>query len=119
MDERALYALAISDGKTNQDYLLAYFEQLKSTQEGLQLSSDLLARDVYSDEKVKFFCLQVLEYHIKARYSFLNEEQAQMLKILIMEWLKKCCTTGQKVFIQKRQHKLYVCCSFKSTRPSG
>ena len=27
--------------------LLAYFEQLKNTQEGLQLSSDLLARDVY------------------------------------------------------------------------
>jgi len=117
MDERALYALAISDGKTNQDYLLAYFEQLKSTQEGLQLSSDLLARDVYSDEKVKFFCLQVLEYHIKARYSFLNEEQAQMLKILIMEWLKKCCTTGQKVFIQKKTAQV-ICLLFLQEYPT-
>eukprot|EP00795_Rhopilema_esculentum_P002275 gene2275-17888_t len=108
MDERALYALAVSDGKTNQEYLLAYFEQLKNADEGLQLSSDALAKDAYSDEKVKFFLLQVLEHHVKVRYSQLKSDQIQIVKINCMEWLKKCCTSDQKLFIRKKTAQIFA-----------
>lgn len=117
MDERALYALAVADGKTNQEYLLAYFEQLKNSNEGLQLSSDLLARNVYSDCKVKFFLLQVLEHHIKTRYSVLSGEEAQMLKLWLMEWLKKCCSSEEKTFVQKKTAQI-LCLLFLQEYPS-
>ncbi|TRY89703.1 hypothetical protein DNTS_025200, partial [Danionella cerebrum] len=50
---------------------LVYFEQLKESLDGWEVCAEALAKGVYSDDHVKFFCFQVLEHQIKFRYLYL------------------------------------------------
>ncbi|KAI1239346.1 hypothetical protein IHE44_0012464 [Lamprotornis superbus] len=73
---------------------LAYFEQLKISQDAWQVCAEALAQSIYrnvyhiassntvffsSDDHIKFFCFQVLEHQVKFKYSELTEVQQQML----------------------------------------
>ena len=50
---------------------VAYFEQLKQSDDGWKLCAEAVMQGMYESDHVKFFCFQVLEHFIKTRYGYL------------------------------------------------
>uniref|UniRef100_A0A8C4S6B5 Exportin-T n=1 Tax=Erpetoichthys calabaricus TaxID=27687 RepID=A0A8C4S6B5_ERPCA len=79
---------------------LAYFEELKISQDAWQGCAEALAKGLYSDDHVKFFCFQVLEHQIKFNVfklisvqpekTFIRNKAAQVFALVfITEYLTK------------------------------
>jgi len=43
---------------------------------------------LYSDDRVRFFCLQVLEYHVRTRHASSSDDDILALRKLLMEWMQ-------------------------------
>ncbi len=54
------------------DKALEYFERLKSDEFGWKLCADCLLSSQSIDESAVFFCLQVIENHVKTRYRLIK-----------------------------------------------
>uniref|UniRef100_A0A8C9XXP0 Exportin-T n=1 Tax=Sander lucioperca TaxID=283035 RepID=A0A8C9XXP0_SANLU len=86
MDEQALLGLNPNADARYRHRAMAYFEQLKESQDAWEVCAEALATGIYNDDHVKFFCFQVLEHQIKFRHAGLSAGQQQ----LIRETLMKC-----------------------------
>ncbi|XP_057296563.1 exportin-T-like [Hydractinia symbiolongicarpus] len=107
MDEGIVQLLTVGDSPGAQTHILSYFEQLKKQDEGWQICGDVLARNLYEDERVKFFCLQVMENHIRLRYQSFNDLHRQKFKLCLQQWFHNCCGTEHKVFIRNKTAQLF------------
>uniref|UniRef100_A0A8C9W2X0 Exportin-T n=1 Tax=Scleropages formosus TaxID=113540 RepID=A0A8C9W2X0_SCLFO len=87
MDEQALLGLNPNADASYQQRALAYFEQLKESPDAWQVCAESLAKGLYSDDHVKFFCFQVLEHQIKFRHGALSAAQQQLFRETLMKWL--------------------------------
>lgn len=65
MDEQALLGLNPNADSDFRQRALAYFEQLKISPDAWQVCAEALAQRTYSDDHMKFFCFQALEYQVK------------------------------------------------------
>ncbi|XP_026091690.1 exportin-T-like isoform X2 [Carassius auratus] len=89
MDEQALMGLnPNADACYRQRVSAGIFEQLKESQDGWEVCAEALAKGVYSDDHVKFFCFQVLEHQIKFRHGSLTAAQQQLIRETLMKWLQ-------------------------------
>uniref|UniRef100_A0A8B9T255 Exportin-T n=1 Tax=Anas platyrhynchos TaxID=8839 RepID=A0A8B9T255_ANAPL len=88
MDEQALLGLNPNADADFRQRALAYFEQLKISQDAWQVCAEALAQSIYSDDHIKFFCFQVLEHQIKFKYSELTEVQQQLIRETLITWLQ-------------------------------
>ncbi|XP_051546507.1 exportin-T isoform X1 [Myxocyprinus asiaticus] len=88
MDEQALMGLNPNADARYRQRALAYFEQLKESLDGWEVCAEALAKGVYSDDHVKFFCFQVLEHQIKFRHGSLTAAQQQLIRETLMKWLQ-------------------------------
>uniref|UniRef100_A0A8C1MPM9 Exportin-T n=1 Tax=Cyprinus carpio TaxID=7962 RepID=A0A8C1MPM9_CYPCA len=88
MDEQALMGLNPNADACYRQRALAYFEQLKESLDGWEVCAQALAKGVYSDDHVKFFCFQVLEHQIKFRHGSLTAAQQQLIRDTLMKWLQ-------------------------------
>lgn len=88
MDEQALMGLNPNADACYRQRALAYFEQLKASLDGWEVCAEALAKGVYSDDHVKFFCFQVLEHQIKFRHGSLSAAQQQLIRETLMKWLQ-------------------------------
>ncbi|XP_059366536.1 exportin-T-like [Carassius carassius] len=88
MDEQALMGLNPNADACYRQRALVYFEQLKESQDGWEVCAEALAKGVYSDDHVKFFCFQVLEHQIKFRHGSLTAAQQQLIRETLMKWLQ-------------------------------
>ncbi|XP_043086682.1 exportin-T [Puntigrus tetrazona] len=88
MDEQALMGLNPNADACYRQRALAYFEQLKESLDGWEVCAEALAKGVYSDDHVKFFCFQVLEHQIKFRHGSLTAAQQQLIRETLMKWLQ-------------------------------
>ncbi|XP_016101121.1 exportin-T [Sinocyclocheilus grahami] len=88
MDEQALMGLNPNADACYRQRALAYFEQLKESLDGWEVCAQALAKGVYSDDHVKFFCFQVLEHQIKFRHGSLTAAQQQLIRETLMKWLQ-------------------------------
>ncbi|XP_012696823.1 exportin-T [Clupea harengus] len=88
MDEQALLGLNPNADACYRQRALAYFEQLKESQDAWEVCAEALAKGIYSDDHVKFFCFQVLEHQIKYRHGVLNAAQQQLIRETLMKWLQ-------------------------------
>uniref|UniRef100_A0A9J7XXF3 Exportin-T n=2 Tax=Cyprinus carpio TaxID=7962 RepID=A0A9J7XXF3_CYPCA len=88
MDEQALMGLNPNADACYRQRALAYFEQLKESLDGWEVCAEALAKGVYSDDHVKFFCFQVLEHQIKFRHGTLAAAQQQLIRETLMKWLQ-------------------------------
>ncbi|XP_028305043.1 exportin-T [Gouania willdenowi] len=88
MDEQALLGLNPNADVRYRERAMVYFEQLKESQDGWEVCAEALAKGVYSDDHVKFFCLQVLEHQIKYRHNALTAVQQQLIRETLMKWLQ-------------------------------
>lgn len=88
MDEQALMGLNPNADACYRQRALAYFEQLKVSLDGWEVCAEALAKGVYSDDHVKFFCFQVLEHQIKFRHGSLSAAQQQLIRETLMKWLQ-------------------------------
>uniref|UniRef100_A0A4W4DX59 Exportin-T n=1 Tax=Electrophorus electricus TaxID=8005 RepID=A0A4W4DX59_ELEEL len=81
---------------------LAYFEQLKESRDGWEVCAQALAKGIYGDDHVKFFCFQVLEHQIK--HGSLTGAQQQLIRETLMKWLQLQLMGGQpeKPFIKNK-----------------
>uniref|UniRef100_A0A3B4BSU2 Exportin-T n=1 Tax=Pygocentrus nattereri TaxID=42514 RepID=A0A3B4BSU2_PYGNA len=86
---------------------LAYFEQLKESQDGWEVCGEALAKGIYSDDHVKFFCFQVLEHQIK--YSLTGAQQ-QLIRETLMKWLQLqlMSTQSEKPFIKNKAAQVFA-----------
>uniref|UniRef100_A0A8C8S4R3 Exportin-T n=1 Tax=Pelusios castaneus TaxID=367368 RepID=A0A8C8S4R3_9SAUR len=89
---------------------LAYFEQLKISQDGWQVCAKALAQRIYSDDHIKFFCFQVLEHQIKFKYSELTEVQQQLIRETLITWLQAQMLNPQpeKTFIRNKAAQVFA-----------
>ncbi|XP_028811003.1 exportin-T isoform X2 [Denticeps clupeoides] len=88
MDEQALLGLNPNADACYRQRALAYFEQLKESQDAWEVCAEALAKGIYSDDHVKFFCFQVLEHQIKYRHGALSALQQQLIRETLMKWLQ-------------------------------
>ncbi|KAI4901717.1 hypothetical protein NFI96_000204 [Prochilodus magdalenae] len=89
---------------------LAYFEQLKESQDGWEVCAEALAKGIYSDDHVKFFCFQVLEHQIKYRHGSLTGVQQQLIREALMKWLQMQLmnTHSEKPFIKNKAAQVFA-----------
>ncbi|KAI3366737.1 hypothetical protein L3Q82_009219, partial [Scortum barcoo] len=89
---------------------MAYFEQLKESQDAWEVCAEALAKGIYSDDHVKFFCFQVLEHQIKFRHAGLSAVQQQLIRETLMKWLQ--CqlmnTQPEKPFIRNKAAQVFA-----------
>uniref|UniRef100_H3C9W1 Exportin-T n=1 Tax=Tetraodon nigroviridis TaxID=99883 RepID=H3C9W1_TETNG len=109
MDEQALLGLdPNADARYRQRrtraQAMAYFEQLKESQDAWEVCAEALAKGIYSDDHVKFFCFQVLEHQVKFRHASLSAAQQQLVRETLMKWLQCQLMAPQpeKVFIRNK-----------------
>lgn len=98
---------------------LQYFEQLKNSPNGWQLSMQMLLQPSVQDDSVKFFCLSILEHYIKTGYEIAKENDQQAMRSFISQWiqLQVYSPTAEKVFIRNKVAQL-VCWVFLLDYPS-
>ncbi|XP_068163534.1 exportin-T isoform X2 [Antennarius striatus] len=89
MDEQALLGLDPNADARYRQRAMAYFEQLKESQDGWVVCADALSNGLYSDDHVKFFCFQVLEHQVKFRHAALTAAQQQLIRETLMKWLEQ------------------------------
>ncbi|KAK1789617.1 hypothetical protein P4O66_015520 [Electrophorus voltai] len=104
MDEQALLGLNPNADACYRQRALAYFEQLKESRDGWEVCAQALAKGIYGDDHVKFFCFQVLEHQIKFRHGSLTGAQQQLIRETLMKWLQLQLMGGQpeKPFIKNK-----------------
>ncbi|XP_076862993.1 exportin-T [Brachyhypopomus gauderio] len=104
MDEQALMGLNPNADACYRQRALAYFEQLKESQDGWEVCAEALAKGIYGDDHVKFFCFQVLEHQIKFRHGSLAAAQQQLIRDTLMKWLQLqlMSTQSEKPFIKNK-----------------
>uniref|UniRef100_A0A673A4M9 Exportin-T n=1 Tax=Sphaeramia orbicularis TaxID=375764 RepID=A0A673A4M9_9TELE len=91
-------------------HAMAYFEQLKESQDAWEVCAEALAKGIYNDDHVKFFCFQVLEHQIKFRHAGLSAVQQQLIRETLMKWLQ--CqlmnTQPEKPFIRNKAAQVFA-----------
>uniref|UniRef100_W5NIE0 Exportin-T n=1 Tax=Lepisosteus oculatus TaxID=7918 RepID=W5NIE0_LEPOC len=110
MDEQALLGLNANADASYRQRASAYFEQLKQSQDAWQVCAEALAKGIYSDDHVKFFCFQVLEHQIKFRYAVLSAAQHQLIRETLVKWLQSQLINAQpeKVFIRNKAAQVFA-----------
>ncbi|MFT7796761.1 exportin-T isoform X1, partial [Arapaima gigas] len=110
MDEQALLGLNPNADASYQQRALAYFEQLKESPDAWQVCAEALAKGLYSDDHVKFFCFQVLEHQIKFRHGALSAAQQQLIRETLMKWLQAQMMNSQpeKAFIRNKAAQVFA-----------
>lgn len=88
MDEQALLGLNPNADALYRERAMVYFEQLKESQDAWEVCAEALAKGIYRDDHVKFFCLQVLEHQVKYRHAALTAIQQQLIRETLMKWLQ-------------------------------
>ncbi|XP_057710617.1 exportin-T isoform X2 [Corythoichthys intestinalis] len=104
MDEQALMGLDPGADARYRQRAMAYFEQLKESQDAWEVCAQALAKGLYDDDHVKFFCFQVLEHQIKFRHAGLSGGQRQLLRETLMKWLQSQLPRAQpeKIFVRNK-----------------
>uniref|UniRef100_A0A667YNQ4 Exportin-T n=1 Tax=Myripristis murdjan TaxID=586833 RepID=A0A667YNQ4_9TELE len=89
---------------------MAYFEQLKESQDAWEVCAEALAKGIYNDDHVKFFCFQVLEHQIKYRHAGLSAVQQQLIRETLMKWLQCQLMNSQpeKPFIRNKAAQVFA-----------
>ncbi|XP_069830556.1 exportin-T isoform X2 [Dendropsophus ebraccatus] len=110
MDEQALLGLNPNANADFRERALAYFEQLKVSQDAWQVCAEALAQRIYSDDHVKFFCFQVLEHQIKFKYAELTALQQQLIRETLIAWLQAQMHNAQpeKTFIRNKAAQVFA-----------
>ncbi|XP_034382081.1 exportin-T isoform X1 [Cyclopterus lumpus] len=110
MDEQALLGLNPNADAPYRQRAMAYFEQLKASQDAWEVCADALANGLYSDDHVKFFCFQVLEHQIKFRHAGLRSAQQQLIRETLMKWLQVQLMNAQpeKPFIRNKAAQVFA-----------
>ncbi|XP_072257392.1 exportin-T [Pyxicephalus adspersus] len=110
MDEQALLGLNPNANADYRERALAYFEQLKVSHDAWQVCAEALAKHIYSDDHVKFFCFQVLEHQIKFKYSELTALQQQLIRETLITWLQAQMLNAQpeKTFIRNKAAQVFA-----------
>uniref|UniRef100_A0A1A8EQ40 Exportin-T n=2 Tax=Nothobranchius korthausae TaxID=1143690 RepID=A0A1A8EQ40_9TELE len=110
MDEQALLGLNPNADALYRQRALAYFEQLKDSQNAWEVCADVLAKGLYSDDHVKFFCFQVLEHQVKFRHAALSAAQQQLIRETLMTWLQSQLMNAQqeKSFIRNKAAQVFA-----------
>lgn len=110
MDEQALLGLNPNADACYRQRALAYFEQLKESQDAWEVCAEALVKGIYSDDHVKFFCFQVLEHQIKYRHGGLSAPQQQLIRETLMKWLQTQLMNAQpeKPFIRNKAAQVFA-----------
>lgn len=110
MDEQALLGLNPNADACYRQRAMAYFEQLKESQDAWEVCAEALAKGIYSDDHVKFFCFQVLEHQIKYRHAGLSGVQQQLIRETLMKWLQCQLMNAQpeKPFIRNKAAQVFA-----------
>ncbi|XP_055769753.1 exportin-T [Salvelinus fontinalis] len=110
MDEQALLGLNPNADACYRQKAMVYFEQLKESQDAWEVCAEALAKDIYSDDHVKFFCFQVLEHQIKYRHGGLSPAQQQLIRESLMKWLQCQLMNSQpeKPFIRNKAAQVFA-----------
>uniref|UniRef100_A0A8K9X700 Exportin-T n=1 Tax=Oncorhynchus mykiss TaxID=8022 RepID=A0A8K9X700_ONCMY len=97
-------------GDPHQLCAMVYFEQLKESQDAWEVCAEALAKGIYSDDHVKFFCFQVLEHQIKYRHGGLSPAQQQLIRETLMKWLQGQLMNSQpeKPFIRNKAAQVFA-----------
>ncbi|XP_077981134.1 exportin-T-like [Glandiceps talaboti] len=109
MDAHALRGLSPTSDSTSQRRALAYFEQMKQTEDGWRICGTALTQGVHHDDHVKFFCFQILEHFIRSRYRTEDPAHQTQLKEMLLQWLQQQCVSekSEKTFIRNKAAQLF------------
>lgn len=117
MDERVIQLLTVAGNPEAQTHLITYFEELKKQDEGWQSCGDILARKLYEDERVLFFCLQVMEAHLK-RYPTFSDANKDAFKSCLKKWHQQMYSCGFQTFLKNKTAQLF-CLLFVQEYPQS
>lgn len=95
MEPDVIRGLGPQADRRSQMKAMAYFEHVKSTDQGIQVSATALANETYSDDNVNFFMWKILEHQVSYRYYELSDNLKNGIRSAIMTWLQNFSKKSQ------------------------
>ncbi|XP_065889699.1 exportin-T-like isoform X2 [Dysidea avara] len=110
MNESYLRGLYHDSSASERELAMHYYHQLQSSSEGWGLCAADFTQRLHIDEPVRFFCLQVIEHHVRERHATTNEETSVKLRELVMSWMQEPFISGpvEKNFVKNKMAQLYA-----------
>lgn len=104
-----LQHLENASSTSGQQVVLIYFEQLKESEDGWKQCVSLLTSNNCQDERVKFFCFQVIEHFIKHHYSTTSTENQLSMREFLCYWIQIQCIKdlNEKKFLRNKAAQIF------------
>jgi exportin-T len=99
MEVALLKGLSEDSSSLERAETLQYFEQLNSSVDGWKICAAHFNSDIESSEHVQFFCLRVVEGHVRNRYSCSSDDSILSLRAVLLLWMQG--KTQRKLVLKK------------------
>jgi exportin-T len=100
MDESLFQGLSEDCSPLERARTLQYFEQLNSSPEGWKLCAAYFSSNTESSEHVQFFCLRVVEGHVKNRHAWSSDDNILALRSILLSWMQG--SVGRNPLVTKK-----------------
>ncbi|KFM56538.1 Exportin-T, partial [Stegodyphus mimosarum] len=119
MDVEAIQGFLDQGNPEARSRAFQYFEQLKESINGWNLSINFLTSRKDQKDEVKFFCFQIISHYIKTKYHYANSEQQQIIREFVSHWIQSQCSSSKpdSPFIQNKAAQI-VCMVFLNDFPT-
>ncbi|KAJ9595161.1 hypothetical protein L9F63_013519, partial [Diploptera punctata] len=97
MEEEVKKNLEPKSDPVEQQQALTYLEQLKNSELGWQFCMTQLVTPTTQDDRLRFFCFQVVEHYVKNHYNNENPSDKQRLREFLSCWIHyiQCTSVGR------------------------
>lgn len=88
MDDNCLRGLYDGCSQEDRQLVLQYFDHLRTSTEGWKICATDFSERIHKDDHARFFCLQVLEHHVRTRHALNNAEDILTMRKVLLLWLQ-------------------------------
>lgn len=68
---------------------LAYYDELKNSEQGWKECLQTVVSGQYANvAQVQFFCMQVIEYHVRNRFNNSSPQDQELVRKFLREWIE-------------------------------
>ncbi|XP_064399906.1 exportin-T-like [Halichondria panicea] len=88
MEDRLLVGLGQNCTQEQRQLTIVYFEELKNSPNGWKMCAEDFTQKLHSDDHVRFFCLQMIESHVKTGHASSSDDDILALRKVLLLWMQ-------------------------------
>lgn len=111
MNDSYLRGLYHDSTAEERELAMQYYHQLQAASDGWSLCAADFTQRLHIDQPVRFFCLQVIEQHIRERHGRTGDDTSLKLRELLLSWMQEPFINGaaaDKSFVRNKMAQLYA-----------